>query len=201
MSSLYSLKPRLSAILEPLTLYLADRGISADHATGAAMLVAMGSGALVVAWSGENWPLVVVALAVFVRISLNVVDGQLARLRQGESRHGAMLNEAEVVLSDAAMYLPLALVPAFSAIVVVLVVVLALIAEFVGVAAAQVGARRIDGPMGKPDRAAAIGGLTLLLGLGVPPGLWVHVAMLLIAGLTVATVINRFRRSLHRGAP
>ena len=49
-----------------------------------------------------------------VRMGLNAVDGMLAREFGQKSRLGAVLNEVGDVLSDAALYLPLALVPQIS---------------------------------------------------------------------------------------
>ena len=50
-----------------------------------------------------------------------------------QSRLGALLNELGDVLSDAALYLPLALIPGLPAVAIVLVVVLSVMVEMVGV--------------------------------------------------------------------
>lgn len=71
------------------------------------------------------------------------------------------------MLSDAALYLPLAWVPFVWVPLVEGVVVLAVIAEMTGVVAVQIGAKR-QYPMGKSDRAFWFGALGLALGLGVP---------------------------------
>ena len=132
-------------------------------------------------------------------MALNAIDGQLARDRVLRNSLGAFLNELDVVLSDTAVYLPLAMVPGMPASLMMLVVVLAVIAEFAGVVAFQVGGeRRVDGPMGKADRALAIGTITLLLGLGVQAGIWVNMVLGMITLLLAVTILNRFRNSFDR---
>jgi CDP-diacylglycerol--glycerol-3-phosphate 3-phosphatidyltransferase len=111
------------------------------------------------------------------------------------------LNELGDVVADSLLYLPLALVPGVHAGWLVAAVVASLWTEMAGVVAIQVGAsRRYDGPMGKSDRAAAFGLLALLLGVGVPAGRWVDVALAAVAVLALVTVVHRVRRALAEGA-
>ena len=111
-------------------------------------------------------------------MALNAVDGMLAREHGMKSRLGAMLNELGDVVSDTALYLPLALVPGIRPATVVAPVVLAGLAEMAGVVGVQIGAsRRYDGPVGKSDRALAFGALCLALGLGAPAGRWLDVLL------------------------
>jgi len=65
-----------------------------------------------------------VPCALFVRMALNALDGMLAREHGMGSDVGAMLNELGDVVSDVALYLPLAVVPGCSAPLVVMAVVL-----------------------------------------------------------------------------
>jgi CDP-diacylglycerol--glycerol-3-phosphate 3-phosphatidyltransferase len=125
----------------------------------------------------------------------------LAREHGQKSRLGAVLNELGDVVSDAALYLPFALVPGLDASLVVLVVVLAIIGEMTGVVAVQIGAgRRYDGPMGKSDRAFVFGALGLMLGLGIPAGVWTSLVLAAVALLAVMTILNRTRRALATGS-
>src|SRR5262249_5071084 len=111
---------------------------------------------------------------------------------------GAILNEVGDAVSDAALYLPLALVPGLLAPLVVAVTVLAVIAEMTGVVAVQVGAsRRYDGPLGKSDRAFAFGLLAVLLACGVPRGEWLTVYLAVLVALAAVTVVNRARAALR----
>jgi CDP-diacylglycerol---glycerol-3-phosphate 3-phosphatidyltransferase len=103
----------------------------------------------------------------FLRMALNAVDGMLAREHNQKSRLGAVLNELCDVLSDAALYLPLALVAGFDPALIVVIVLLATVSEMTGVLMQTLGAsRRYDGPMGKSDRAFVFGALGFGGGLG-----------------------------------
>jgi CDP-diacylglycerol--glycerol-3-phosphate 3-phosphatidyltransferase len=54
--------------------------------------------------------------------------------------------------------------------------------------------------MGKSDRAFVFGWLGLVLGLGLPRGIWLTVLLALVAGLLAFTIINRARRGLAEGS-
>jgi CDP-diacylglycerol--glycerol-3-phosphate 3-phosphatidyltransferase len=121
----------------------------------------------------------------------------LARGFNLTSPMGALLNELGDVGSDAALYLPLAFGWGFMPWLVVLAVLLAALSEMTGVVAQVIGAsRRYDGPMGKSDRAFTFGALGLLLGLGVPGGLWQNIVVGIAVVLLCLTVLNRARRAL-----
>ena len=83
-----------------------------------------------------------IPLVLFLRMALNAIDGMLAREHHMASRLGAVLNELGDVISDTALYLPLALVPGVPAFWLVSAVVLAVISEMTGVVAVQIGAER-----------------------------------------------------------
>ena len=125
----------------------------------------------------------------------------LAREHGMKSSIGAVLNELGDVLADAAMYLPLARVEGVKSEVVVAFVVLAIVSEMAGVVAVQIGSeRRYDGPLGKSDRAFAMGAIYFAIGLGAAPGRW-HVAVfVMLAGLAMVTIIRRSRRALSTAA-
>ena len=197
MPSIYDLKPRFQALLRPATRALAAAGVSANQVTVAAAVLSLAAGGAIAARPDARWPLLLIPVVLFLRMALNAIDGLLAREHDMRSRLGALLNELGDVISDSALYLPLALVPGVAAGLVVPAVVLGVIAEMTGVVAVQIGAeRRYDGPMGKSDRAFAFGTATLLLGLGVPPGLWLDLLLVLILVLLLLTIVNRGRGAL-----
>jgi CDP-diacylglycerol--glycerol-3-phosphate 3-phosphatidyltransferase len=110
------------------------------------------------------------------------------------------LNELTDVISDAALYLPFALVPPFSPLWTGFVIVLAVISEFAGVLGPVAGAsRRYDGPMGKSDRAFVFGALGLWIGLADDLPDWVAYVMPLLAAALVWTIVNRVRNGLREG--
>jgi CDP-diacylglycerol--glycerol-3-phosphate 3-phosphatidyltransferase len=198
MATIYDLKPAFQNLLRPLMRGLARMGATPNTVTVAALGMSALVGALV-AWQPEaRWPLLVLPAALFTRMALNALDGMMARELNMSSRLGAVLNEVGDVISDAALYLPLALVPGVRAALIVPAVLLAVVSEMTGVVAVQIGAsRRYDGPMGKSDRAFVFGALGLALGLGAPGGTWVDVVLTAMVLLLCVTVYNRARRALR----
>jgi CDP-diacylglycerol--glycerol-3-phosphate 3-phosphatidyltransferase len=199
--SIYDLKPRFQALLRPATGWLAAKGISANQVTLAATVLSLATGALLATFPDSRVVLFFVPVVLLVRMALNAVDGMLAREYGMKSRLGAVLNELGDVISDAALYLPVALVPNVPAALVVGTVVLGIIGEMAGVVAVQIGApRRYDGPFGKSDRAFAFGLITFLLGCGLDPGRWLVIGLGAMIALSVVTIVNRARRALQSNA-
>ena len=197
MASIYDLKSKFQDLLRPITKGLAKIGVTANQVTLFAALLSVGAGACVAVWPKENWPLLVIPGLLFGRMALNAIDGMLAREHDMKSNLGAVLNEIGDVISDSALYLPLALVPEFRPELVVAIALLAVISEMTGVVAVQIGAsRRYDGPMGKSDRAFAFGLLCLLLGCGVSLEQWLDTILGGVIILLVLTIFNRSRQAL-----
>jgi CDP-diacylglycerol---glycerol-3-phosphate 3-phosphatidyltransferase len=197
MASVYDLKPRFQTLLRPFVGRLARAGVSANQVTIAAIIMSVVMGAVIALYPLEHWPLLVMPAALLARMALNAVDGMLAREHQMTSSLGGLLNELGDVISDAALYLPLALVPGISIKWIVFAVILAIIAEMSGVLAVQIGAqRRHDGPMGKSDRAFVFGLLCLLLGLDWLKSPWFNNALMVVVILLMVTIFNRARRAL-----
>ncbi|WP_260292406.1 CDP-alcohol phosphatidyltransferase family protein [Sedimenticola hydrogenitrophicus] len=200
MPSIYDLKPAFQGLLRPLCARLAAGGITPNQITLAALLLSLANGTALALYATEAWPLLLLPAVLLVRMALNALDGMLAREHGMQSRLGAVLNELGDVLADTALYLPLALVPGVSATLVVLLVFLAILTEFAGIQAIQIGAeRRYDGPFGKSDRALLFGAIGLLLGLGLSPGPWLMLLLALATVLALLTVLNRVRHALLGG--
>jgi CDP-diacylglycerol--glycerol-3-phosphate 3-phosphatidyltransferase len=197
MISVYQLKPRFQAMLRPLVSALAAAGVTANQVTVAAAVGSVAIGFLVGLNSAHRPVFLLVAVWLPVRMALNAIDGMLAREFGQKSRLGAYLNELGDVVSDAALYLPFALIAPFGALGVGSVVVLAVISEFAGALGPMIGAERhYEGPMGKSDRAVVFGALALWLGLGGPLPDWLWLLMPLLAGLLLLTIVNRVRGGL-----
>lgn len=198
MVSVYDLKPRFQSLLRPVCHFLVRLRITANMVTVGAMLLSCGIGAVITFQPRDDRILLLLPAALFVRMALNALDGMMAREHQMQSNLGAVLNEVGDVVSDCALYLPLALVHPFDNRLVVLIVVLASLTELVGVMVASLGAsRRYDGPMGKSDRAFVFGVLGLLLGLQVPAGWWLSTVLWGVLGLLILTIFNRTRKGLR----
>lgn len=199
--SIYQLKPRFQQLLRPLLSSLARIGVTPNQVTLAAMFLSCAYGAALAAApdSAALW----YGLPAFLlfRMALNAIDGMLATATGNKTSLGAVLNEMGDQVSDAALYLPFALAAGISAPLVVGVVVAALLAEFAGVLAQGIGvARRFDGPMGKSDRAFALGVIALLIGSGVTAA-WSNGLLCVVLLLCVLTIVNRLRQALRLCVP
>ena len=197
MPSIYQLKPAFQNLLRPLTRRLAGAGITANQVTLLACALSLAIGivlSLYPACPELYWSLPGV---LFARMALNAIDGMLAREHGMESRLGAILNELTDVVSDAALYLPFALLPEISPLWIVLAVLLAVISEMTGVIGVQIGAgRRYDGPLGKSDRAFLFGALAVVVALRLPLSPWVDYVVIAACALLVVTIVNRARCAL-----
>lgn len=199
--SVYQLKPRFQRLLRPVVGDLARAGVTANQVTVAAVVLSGLGGLLILWWPAVTGLLLVLPVVLFLRMALNAIDGMLAREHGQISRLGGILNELGDLLSDAALYLPLALVPGLPGPLLVAVVVLGLCAEVAGILGLTLGgSRRYDGPMGKSDRALVFGALALLLALGLGPGVWLHLVLWLVLLLSIQTIVNRVRRALQETA-
>lgn len=199
--SIYALKPRFQALLRPLVVRLFGLGVTANHVTVAACVVSVTMGLVLFLQaptaSFSRLAFALIPIWMFLRMAFNAIDGMLAREHHQRSNLGAFLNELSDVVSDAALYLPFALVPPFSGFWVGVVIVLAGLSEFAGALGTTVGAsRRYDGPMGKSDRAFVFGALGLYVAMGWPLPDWAAWLMPLLGVLVAWTTINRVRRAL-----
>jgi CDP-diacylglycerol--glycerol-3-phosphate 3-phosphatidyltransferase len=196
MPSIYGLKPKFQNFLRPVTNGLARAGVTANQLTVAAVLLSFATGAAIF-WYRSQRALLVLPAVLFLRMALNAIDGMLAREHNQKTTLGAMLNELGDAFSDSALYLPLAVLPGFAPVLVVIIVLLAVLSEMTGVIGVQIGAsRRYDGPMGKSDRAFVFGALGLLLGLNLPIVPIVRHVLWLVIVLLLLTIINRSRGAL-----
>jgi CDP-diacylglycerol---glycerol-3-phosphate 3-phosphatidyltransferase len=192
MPSVYDLKPRFQAFLRPLVNFLAAFGVTANQVTVSTCIVSVALG-LYLTYGYRHWLLLPAWL--FLRMALNAIDGMLARDHHQVSRLGALLNELTDVVADAALLLPFAFLPGWNAVWVGVVAVLSGLTEMTSVVGQTLtGVRRNDGPMGKSDRALALGVVSTWLAFGWRPH---EVIAPLMALLLMATVYNRARHILH----
>lgn len=197
MPSVYDLKPAFQNVLRPVVRGLVRIGCTPNAVTVFAFLMSMAAGVAIGKWPTSPWPLLALPVVLFLRMALNAIDGMMAREHDMATPQGAILNEAGDVASDIALYLPLALVPAFDAWFVLCVAVLAGLTEFVGVTCAAIGAsRRYDGPMGKSDRAFWLSALAIAAALWPAGHEWYSVALALIAVAEIVTIRNRGRAAV-----
>ncbi len=206
--SMYELKPRFQGLLRPMVQRLFSWGVTANQVTVLAccvsVLIGLGLYALANSQTSHTSHTVWFALVpawMLLRMGLNAVDGMLAREHGQQSVLGAYLNELTDVVSDAALYLPFALIEPLQPLGVAALVLLAALSEMAGLQGLTVGAqRRYDGPMGKSDRALVFGALGLAVAtLNALPAAaaWVMPVMVLLTGWTT---VNRVRSGLLAAA-
>ena len=187
MPSIYDLKPRFQNLLRPSMRAMAAEGISPNVVT-----IAANAGSGLAAFVSLRYSLLALPVWLFLRMALNAIDGMMARQLNQSTKLGAILNELGDLLSDIALYLPLALLSAPLA--VALFVIGEILTEFCGVLQqALTGKRRYEGPMGKSDRALAIGLLAIVTAFA-PEALryWPWIFGILTA-LTAVTCVNRLK--------
>ena len=112
--SIYKLKSSFQSLLRPLVGRLATMGVTANQVTLFAAIVSVAIGALLVIHPAPAL-FALVPVWMFLRMGFNAVDGMLAREHSQKSPLGGYLNELTDVVSDAALYVPFALVAPFSA--------------------------------------------------------------------------------------
>lgn len=194
--SIYKLKSSFQSLLRPLVGRLAAMGLTANQVTLVAAIVSVGIGALLLA-RPEPALFALVPVWMFLRMAFNAIDGMLAREHGQKSALGGYLNEIADVVSDAALYVPFALIAPFSLPWMAAIVFLATLTEFAGVLGVAHGSgRNYEGPMGKSDRALLFGALgALVAAFGTLPAWTWHIQPMACV-LLIWTVVNRVRAGL-----
>ncbi|WP_168793869.1 CDP-alcohol phosphatidyltransferase family protein [Paraburkholderia aromaticivorans] len=190
--SVYALKPKFQNLLRPLVRRLAAAGVSANQVTVAAALGSI----LVGGVAAFGFPLdrlfLLIPVWLFLRMALNAIDGMLAREFGQKSALGAYLNELGDVVSDIALVLPFLVIAAFNPADIWAFALVAVIVECAGLIGPLAGAtRRYDGPLGKSDRAVAVGAVGLWIGLGLPVAPWAGWLWRALVLLSLVTICKR----------
>lgn len=151
--TLYALKPRLVIALESLIGSLARRRVPPNAVTIAAIPVVVLTATCLAA--GASIPGLWLAVPVLSALwmTLNAVDGALARREGTETRAGALLNELVDRLGDVAVLGSGLLVTNRAAYALIAVLCSELVAL---IGWGVLGERVLLGVMGKPDRAAVL---------------------------------------------
>lgn len=195
--TLYDIKPWFQSLLRPMVKRIAANGITANQVTLTAAAGSVAVGILLLTFAQHHTLFFILPVWMFIRMTLNAVDGMLAREFNQQSHLGAYLNEICDVVSDAALFIPFALIAPFSSVTVALVIFLAMLSEFTGVIGPAIGAsRRYDGPSGKSDRALIFGTLGLWVGMGGVLPEWLFWLMPILALLLCLTIFNRIKQAL-----
>ena len=198
MPSVYDLKPAFQGLLRPLVRTLVTAGVTPNHLTLAALAGSVAVGIALTTAGSHPRLLLLLPAWLLARMALNAMDGMAAREHGMTSRLGGALNEIGDVVSDVALYLPLAglghdhLWPA------VALTLSATLTEFCGVLGPVLGGRRrYEGPMGKSDRALLVGVLGLVGGLAPRSIAWWPPVLWGASALALMTCWNRIASALR----
>jgi CDP-diacylglycerol--glycerol-3-phosphate 3-phosphatidyltransferase len=196
MISVYQLKPKFQALLQPLLQRMRKWGVSPNLLTllGILLSLAMGIYAL---YGDRTIALILMPIVLLLRMALNALDGMMARQYNLQSKMGALLNEMGDVVSDIVLYYPLYVLFAMDQIWVMCFLLLSVLNEFAGLLGQALGgARRYDGPMGKSDRALVMGVLSLLFLFKAPISPYLTWIWLLVFSLLIWSTFKRLKNAV-----
>jgi CDP-diacylglycerol---glycerol-3-phosphate 3-phosphatidyltransferase len=196
-TSLTLLKSLLRRAVRPVAGRLYEAGVTANQVTSTSLVGSVLVGALLCRFADHSSSFAMLPAWLVARTAFAAIDGTLAVEFGQKSRLGGVLNEVGDVVSDIALFLPLAFVPPFSGASIALVVCFAAMSEFVGMAGTMLsGTRRLEGPLGKVDRSIVLALVAIAIAAcgRLPEGARFVVPALCL-GLVV-TIWNRLRFAL-----
>lgn len=196
-TSLTLLKSLLRRAVRPVAGRLYEAGVTANQVTSTSLVGSVLVGALLCRFADHSSSFAILPAWLVARTAFAAIDGTLAVEFGQKSRLGGVLNEVGDVVSDIALFLPLAFVPPFSGASIALVVCFAAMSEFVGMAGTMLsGTRRLEGPLGKVDRSIVLALVAIAIAAcgRLPEGARFVVPALCL-GLVV-TIWNRLRFAL-----
>lgn len=195
--SVYQLKSAFQNQLRPISDRLVKYGFTANQVTLSAVILSLIIAHLIshqARHQKKYWYLLPSGL--FVRMAMNAIDGMMAKEHGQESTLGAYLNEAGDVVSDTALFMSLSPHTSHQA-HLILIVALSIATELVAVLARVLtGERANHGPMGKSDRALALGLLGCMMAIDKKPKNE-EVLFMMMTLLLTQTLINRGRYIVH----
>jgi CDP-diacylglycerol--glycerol-3-phosphate 3-phosphatidyltransferase len=201
-TSLTFLKPLLRKALRPVAARLYEAGVTANQVTWISLGGSVLVGALICRFAVHSPLFAILPAWLAARTAFAAIDGTLAIEFGQKSRLGSVLNEAGDVVSDIALFSPLAFVAPFSGPPIALAVCFAAMSEFVGMAGALLSdPRRLEGPLGKADRSIVLSlvGIAIAAYGRLTEGTWVIVPALCVGLLII--IWNRLRFALaERGS-
>jgi CDP-diacylglycerol--glycerol-3-phosphate 3-phosphatidyltransferase len=196
MISVYQLKPKFQALLQPILSRLHNWSFTPNSLTILALLLSLAMGCY--SLNGDQTiALILMPIVLLLRMALNALDGMMARQFNMQSKTGAVLNEIGDVVSDIVLYYPLYLLFAMDQIWIMTFLLLSVLNEFAGLLGQAVsGERRYDGPMGKSDRALVVGVLSVLFLFKVPIFNYLTWIWLVVFCLLIWSTFKRLRNAV-----
>jgi CDP-diacylglycerol--glycerol-3-phosphate 3-phosphatidyltransferase len=190
-------KTWLQKLMHPLARLLFDDGVRAIHVTSCAGLISGAVGVLVAAFAFHPWVFVLVPIWMILRMLLNAVVAVLISEFGQHSRLGTCAHELSRVVAETALFLPFAVIPKVSMLLVLTVTLLAIFSEFAGLLGPLIKAsRRRDGPMTSDLRLLCFGIFGAGIGSGYVLTAPINIALAVITVLLLLTIITRIRKAV-----
>jgi CDP-diacylglycerol--glycerol-3-phosphate 3-phosphatidyltransferase len=194
---LYRSKASIVGGLGPIVAWLARHGISPDAVTLAAVPVAVAGGACLLLSPTTPGLLLAVPILAAGRLVLNLLDGALARATGRTHLRGELYNEVGDRLADIAFLAPVAFLPGADATLVLLGVLAAVFASYIGVAVRAAGGERVyRGILSKPGRMVLLS-VAAVIGFAGGPAVWGWFGPILLVG-SVLTIVERLVVGMRR---
>jgi CDP-diacylglycerol--glycerol-3-phosphate 3-phosphatidyltransferase len=140
-TSLTFLKPRFKRALRPLVGRLARAGITANQVTVTSLVSSLAVAAVLSIFGDQSILFGLLPAWLLARMAFATIDGTLAIDFRQKSRLGGILNEVGDILSDIALFMPLAFVAPFPSAWVLFVIALTVLCESSGILAPHWAAR------------------------------------------------------------
>jgi CDP-diacylglycerol--glycerol-3-phosphate 3-phosphatidyltransferase len=196
MISVYQLKPKFQALLQPVLLRFKKWGFTPNGLTILALVLSLVMGCYSL-YGDRQLALLLLPICLLLRMALNALDGMMARQFNMQSKTGAVLNEIGDVVSDSVLYYPLYALFAMDQIWIMTFLLLSVLNEFAGLLGQALGGeRRYDGPMGKSDRALVVGVLSLLCFFNAPIMTYLTWIWLTVFCLLIWSTLKRLRNAI-----
>lgn len=190
-------KTWLQKLMHPLARLLFDDGVRAIHVTSCAGLISVAVGVLVAAFAFHPWVFVLVPIWMILRMLFNAVVAVLVSEFGQHSRLGTCAHELSRVVAETALFLPFAVIPKVSMLLVLTVALLAIFSEFAGLLGPLIKAsRRRDGPMTSDLRLLCFGIFGAGIGSGYVLTAPINIALAVITVLLLLTIMTRIRMAV-----
>ncbi len=218
--SLYQLKTQFQDQLRPISNTLVEHKITANQVTVSALLLSIGTAYVIAKPAKDNQALwLLLPSSLFIRMSLNAIDGMMAREHGQASTLGAVLNEVGDIVADTVLIASLAPYVAnnesqvststlsankpsvnnslASQRHIINLIALSMSTELLAITSdAFLKIRANQGPLGKSDRAFLLGMLGVGVGSKVPLAISntrIWQLCILTEALLLKTCLNRLR--------
>lgn len=195
---IYRIKPRFQKLIQPITDTLVKRKVSPDYLTYGAILLAAGMAILIYLSETNPSLLLLVALGIPIRLTMNALDGQVSRALGIDDPMGEVKNELGDRLADMLIFASFCFLSEIPLPISLGALCITFLVAYVGILGKAVsGVREYSGNMGKPDRMATIT-ITAALVAITSEWYWLSIGLIIIIILGVYTLWLRLAKINER---